>query len=121
MVVYVTTEDHSDICGLGCQLAPPLIGHCVAVPAVTWVWESCTPPPTFPTSPPGSSGELALVWVQENCRLTNSATTQSLFQGSELAHPNNYPFYELLESMKGPVLQIQGCRISMTQGNSRLS
>lgn len=62
-----------------------------------------------------------MVWVQENCRLTNSATTQSLFQGSELAHPNNYPFYELLESMKGPVLQIQGCRISMTQGNSRLS
>jgi hypothetical protein len=31
-----------------------------------------------------------------------------------------YPTYELLEHVKGPVLLNQSCRISMTQGNSRL-
>jgi hypothetical protein len=50
-------------------------------------------------------------------RLTNSATTQ----GFDLVHPNIYPIYELLEHVKGPVLQTQSCRISMTQGNNRLS
>ena len=39
-------------------------------------------------------------------------------QGFELAHPNIYPTYELLELVKGPVLQTQSCRISMTQGNT---
>ena len=29
--------------------------------------------------------------------------------------------YELLEHMKGPVLQIQSFRISMAQGNNRIS
>jgi hypothetical protein len=38
-----------------------------------------------------------------------------------LVHPNIYSIYELLEHVKGPVLQVQGCRISMTQGNSRRS
>lgn len=31
--------------------------------------------------------------------------------------PNIHPISELLECMKGPVLQIQSCKISMTQGN----
>jgi hypothetical protein len=31
------------------------------------------------------------------------------------------PHHELLEHMKGPVLQIQSCRIPMTQGNNRIS
>ena len=54
-------------------------------------------------------------------RLTNSATIQAQIQGFELAHPNIYPIYELLECMKGLVLQIQNYRISMTQGNNRIS
>ena len=35
-----------------------------------------------------------------------------------MTHPNIYPIHELLE--KGPTLQIQNYRISMTQGNNRL-
>ena len=54
-------------------------------------------------------------------KLTNSATTQVLIQAFELAHPNIYPISELLEHVKGLVLQIQSCRISMTQGNNRTS
>ena len=49
-------------------------------------------------------------------RLTNLATTQAQIQGFVLAHYNIYPIYELLECRKEPVLQIQGCRISMIQG-----
>ena len=37
-----------------------------------------------------------------------------------MVHPNIYPIYELLECMKGLVLQIQNYRISMTQGNNRI-
>jgi hypothetical protein len=51
--------------------------------------------------------------------LTNSATTQAQTQCFELAHVNIYPIYELLEGVKG--LQIQSCRISMTQSENRLS
>jgi hypothetical protein len=35
-------------------------------------------------------------------------------QGFELTYPNIYPFEELLECMKGPVLQIEKDRISKT-------
>ena len=59
--------------------------------------------------------------VLESCKLTNLATTQAPIQGFELAYPNIYFVYELLEHTKGPVLQILSCRISMTQGNSRIS
>jgi hypothetical protein len=38
-----------------------------------------------------------------------------------LVHPNTYSIYELLEHVKGPVLQIQSFRISMKQGISRIS
>lgn len=51
--------------------------------------------------------------------MTNSATTQ--IQGFEVTHPKTYFICELLNHVKGPVLQIQSCRISMTQGNSRIS
>lgn len=54
-------------------------------------------------------------------RLTSSATIQVHIRGFELAHPNIYPIYELLEHVKGPVLQIQSFRISMTQGNNRIT
>lgn len=55
--------------------------------------------------------------------LNSSATTQAQIQGSELAHPNIYPVYALLERVKGPVLQIQSCitKCSMTQVNNRIS
>ena len=63
-------------------------------------------------------------WGQESrraSRLTSSDTSQAQIQGFELAHPNIYPINELLECMKGLVLQIQNYRISMTQGNNRIS
>ena len=50
--------------------------------------------------------------------LANSATTQAQIQGFELTHPNIYLICELLEPMKGPILQIKGCRISMTQATT---
>lgn len=50
--------------------------------------------------------------------MTNSATTQAQIQGFELARPNIYLRHELLECMKEPILQIQSCRITMTQGTT---
>jgi hypothetical protein len=47
--------------------------------------------------------------------------TQAQIQGLELIHPNIYLIYEFLEHMKGLVLQKQSCRISMAQGNNRIS
>jgi hypothetical protein len=38
-----------------------------------------------------------------------------------MAYPNIYPICELLELVKGLVLQNQSCRISMTQGSNRIS
>lgn len=38
-----------------------------------------------------------------------------------MAYPKAYPIDELLKYMKGLVLQIQNYRISMTQGDNRLS
>jgi hypothetical protein len=38
-----------------------------------------------------------------------------------MAHSSTYPIYELLEHVKGPVLQNQSYKISMTQGNSKIS
>jgi hypothetical protein len=59
------------------------------------------------------------------CRRTgslfNSATTQAKIQGFEYAHPNTYLKYKLLERMKGVVPQNQCFRISMTQGNNKIS
>ena len=51
-------------------------------------------------------------------RLTYSAHTQAQIWGFELSHSNIYPVDELLECLKEQVLQIQSCRISMTQGNN---
>ena len=53
--------------------------------------------------------------------MNNSTTTQAQIQGFELAHTNIHPIYKLLKCVKGPVLQIQSCRIFMTQGNNRIS
>jgi hypothetical protein len=67
-----------------------------------------------------------VIWLQEHendlaHKLTNSHSSQAQIQGSGMAQPNIYPINELLEYMKGPVLQIQNHRISMTQGNNRIS
>ena len=51
--------------------------------------------------------------------LTNSATTQA--HGFKLAQPTMHIIFELLEYVKGPVPLIQRCRISMTQGNNRIT
>jgi hypothetical protein len=52
--------------------------------------------------------------VQESC-WTDQLRSH---HGFVSAHPNIYPIYELLEYMKGLVLQIQSRSISMTQGNN---
>lgn len=54
-------------------------------------------------------GELALVALVQESGWAYQLTTS---QGFEMA----YPIYELLEHVKGPVLQNQSCRISMIQG-----
>ena len=54
---------------------------------------------------------------QKSCRLTISATLEAQIQDFELANPNIYTMYELLEQMKGPVLQIHCHRLCMAQGN----
>jgi hypothetical protein len=38
--------------------------------------------------------------------LTNSAATKAQIQGFKLSHPNIYPIDELLDHVKGSVLQI---------------
>ena len=48
-------------------------------------------------------------------RLTSSDTSQPQIQAFELAHPNIYPIYELLEFIKELVLKIQNYRISNTE------
>ena len=37
-----------------------------------------------------------------------------------MAHSNIYHICDLLECMEGQVLQIQSCRISVTQGNNMI-
>jgi hypothetical protein len=54
-------------------------------------------------------------------RLSISATTQAQIQDLVLAHPHIYPISELLEQVKGPLLQNQSYRICMTQVNNRIS
>lgn len=77
----------------------------------------------------GASGETAGVresspwrWRQSRAsELTNPAPTQVQNWVCEMAHPNIHPTYDLLEHVQEPVLQAQSCKISMTQGNNRIS
>ena len=62
-----------------------------------------------------------MVWHRQVGRLTNLATSQAQIQSFELANPKIHPIYEMQEHIKGPVLQIQSCKISMIQGNNRRS
>jgi hypothetical protein len=67
--------------------------------------------------------ESSPLWCEcrSNMTLTNSVTTQAKFQGFKLAHFKIYPICECLEQMKVLILQIQNCRTSTIQGNSRIS
>lgn len=48
-------------------------------------------------------------------------STQTYILGLGLAHPIIFPIYDLLECVKGLVLQNNSWRISMTRGNSGIS
>jgi hypothetical protein len=61
------------------------------------------------------------VWVRKANKLTSSATTSALIQGSELAHPEISIIYKWLGRMKGPDLLFQSFRFSMTQGSNRIT
>ena len=52
---------------------------------------------------------------------TNPAALQPQNWDYEVAHTNTHPIYELLKCVKGPDLQIQNYRVSMTQGINRIS
>ena len=54
-------------------------------------------------------------------RLATSDTSQPQFQDFELPQPNIWLIKELLGFMKGPILQIQNYRISMTQSKNKIS
>lgn len=110
---------------LGKWTSTPHLGNTIELALVAWVRNSLSPGVGSWSHPlPGQSrraglgsmgtGELA-GW------LTNSVNTKAQIQDFKLSHPNIYPIDELLDHMKGSVLQIQSCSISMTQGNSRLS
>lgn len=54
--------------------------------------------------------------------MTNLAISiQAHIQSFELAHPNIYTIYDLLECVKGLILWNQSRKISMTWSNSRIS
>lgn len=66
-----------------------------------------------------SAGELALeVWMRESYILTSPATMQAQIQGSEMTYSKICIIYKWFGHVKGPVLLIQSCRISMT-GNQQ--
>jgi hypothetical protein len=58
---------------------------------------------------------------RRSIRLTSTYTSQTQIQGFELTHLNIYTISELLECRKVLVLQSESYRISMTQGNNRIS
>lgn len=63
-----------------------------------------------------TGGHVLLVQRQESWQRDQPAISQAHIQDFELVYPNIYPFHHLLECLKGTVLQIQSCRISMIQG-----
>jgi hypothetical protein len=63
---------------------------------------------------------LLVIWPKgydsrKASRLTSSDTCQAQIQGFELADPNIDCIDELLECMKGPVIQIQNYSIVLAQ------
>lgn len=53
--------------------------------------------------------------------MINLATSQVQIECFEWAYPNINPICDLLEFVKGLVLQIQSYRISINQGNNRIT
>lgn len=78
-----------------------------------------------------STKSLLFLWVQGEWRcklkisswgeLTSPATTQAQNQSYGVLHLNIHSICDLLEHVKGQVLQTPSCRISMTQGNDRIT
>lgn len=91
--------------------------HGKAGPDLWWTWENSDP--TYISYHVWRAG-LTHYHV---CRRgwPRPTTHQVHIHSFELAHPNTYPIYDLLESMKGSVLWSHSCRISMTWGNSNIS
>jgi hypothetical protein len=58
-----------------------------------------------------------VVWLRENQNVDHQAQIQC----SVLTYPQIYIICKWLRSMKEPVLPIKNCRISMTQGNNRIT
>ena len=71
--------------------------------------------------------ELTLHWVAwpeqywRVCLGGADGGAEQLSQGSELSHPQICIICKLLGCMQGPVLLIQSCRISTTQGDNRIT
>lgn len=59
--------------------------------------------------------------ITHGCQANQLSYHQAQIQGFDLTNPIIYPSYELLEQVNGSVLLFQSCRISMTQGNNRIS
>ena len=71
-----------------------------------------------PALRPSSTVELTLiVWMQGSWQTNQLSYNPGPIQNYELTYPSIHPIYELLEHEKWLILQIQSCRISMTQGN----
>jgi hypothetical protein len=59
------------------------------------------------------------VRIRESHQADQLIATQ--IYGSELARPQTYIICELLGCMKGLLVQIENCKISLTQGNNRIT
>lgn len=73
------------------------------------------------------TGELArqppswVVTLRENWLALPPSYHSAQYQTYALAHPNIHPNCEVLEHVKGRVLQTQSYRTSMAQGNNRIA
>ena len=59
------------------------------------------------------------MWAQESWQADQLSYLPGPEQSFELAHPNIDPIYDLLEHVKGPVLQIQVCGILQNTGQQQ--
>lgn len=58
--------------------------------------------------------------MQRSWEAINSTTILVQIQGYELVHPNMQPINKVLECVKGTVLLIQYCKISMILDSNRI-
>ena len=64
---------------------------------------------------------LLVVWGKESWQADQLSDHPGPEPRLGVGPPQHLPIYELLEHVKGPVLQIQSCRVSMIQGDNRIS